>query len=481
MKTKLIKKQLITSTLLLSCFLICNIGLAQIKGVVKNTSGTPIKNALVCHAKNKNTWTKTDKKGAFTLPGNKNTKLRVGALRYETVKSRAIGSSGVITLKKDPLLKTDVYHISFDHLRPGNSYSKKELKNDFAVGSGKGFLDGNKKTNRAFVDYNESVDPGGVSIRATFPKNGVKTAGSGFDTRIPLKNTFKNNDFKSGDLYLSYWVKFAKNFPFDKCGGKLPSLGGSDFNSRDNNWKGRIMWRRGGSIQFYMELPNNKFTPTNDSRFWGKRVKQGSNICEFEYQPYLASPGWHNIELHYKFETAGKNNGLFEGWVDGVNYDMQNASVFNNYKSSNRKNITINAILLSTFFGGSDDKRYWPPSNTHAWFDEFRVSKKRINEYKKYAKKQGRRQSLSNVSTLTQTTLFPNPATSALTVSGLPEDAQQILIYNTHGQLLVSKSIKSQTNALQIDVQNLSSGLYFMKIKNPEGISTNALKLFIRN
>ncbi len=378
-------RSLLTYVMLLLCCLLSHIGFAQISGHVKDEAGKPIESALVCHANDKNTWAKTDKNGAFSLPGNDNTKLRIAALHCETIKSQTIGS-GTITMSTDALIQkeNDVYHISFDHLRPGSSYTEKELKDDFEVGSGKGFFNEKKIHDRAAVDYNESVDPGGVSIRATFPKKGVKTEFSGFDTRIPLGKTFKNNDFKSEDLYLSYWVKFADNFPFDKCGGKLPSLGGSDYNSRKNTWKGRIMWRRGGSIQFYMELPGDGFNATDDSRFWGDKVKEGSGICDFEYEPYLASPGWHNIELHYKFESAGKNNGLFEGWVDGVNYDVQDAKVFNNYRPANRKDITINAILLSTFFGGGDNEDYWPPEETYAWFDEFRVSKTRINEYSKY-------------------------------------------------------------------------------------------------
>ncbi|NJM79497.1 MAG: carboxypeptidase regulatory-like domain-containing protein [Flavobacterium sp.] len=369
-------------------FLLCCIGTISqgqtISGTIKNASGEGIKNALVCQADKPSIFKKTDVNGKYTIAGSNTTKLRIAALGYETVKSTLTRN---VVLKKDPLLNTDVFHISFDHLRAGDSYTETEFKTDFNSANGIGFSNGSTGSNRASVDYKISRDPGGVSLKVKFPKGKLKTADSGIDGRIPLKNTFKDNDFKSSDLYVSYWVKFSDNFDFTKCGGKLPSLGGSDFNSRENTWKGRIMWRKGGSIQFYMELPDNKFNADDEERFWGKKVKPGDGICNFQYTNYLAKAGWHNIELHYKFESPGKNNGIFEGWVDGVNYDFINATVFNNYKpkGTKRENITINAILLSSFLGGSGDA-YIPDQDEYAWFDEIRVSTKRINEFSKYSK-----------------------------------------------------------------------------------------------
>ena len=259
-----------------------------------------------------------------------------------------------IVMQPDVLLQTDYYHISFDHLRAGDFYSKEELKDDFPVPSGIGFYEAEDPTsNRAFVDTEISVDANGQSLRVRFPAGQLKTANSGIDARIPLAKTYKDNDFNGEELYLSYWIKFSDNFEFDKCGGKLPSLGGSDLGTRENLWKGRIMWRNGGSIQFYMELPHDEDGFDSDAeRFWGEKEYDGGDICTNKFTSYLAAPGWHNIELHYKLDN-GTPTGLFEGWVDGdKGHKIINSEIFGFYRRQGEglENLTINAILLSTFF-----------------------------------------------------------------------------------------------------------------------------------
>jgi hypothetical protein len=421
-----------------------------ISGTVKNAAGIGIKNALVCQTSNPNVFKKTDANGNYSIAGSSSTALRIGALGYETIKSTLTRS---VVMKKDPILNTDVFHISFDHVRAGASYTETEFKTDFNSANGKGFSDGSTGSDRTSVDYGVSRDPGGVSLKVKFPAGKLKTDASGIDSRIPLKNTFKDNDFKSSDLYVSYWVKFSDNYNFSKCGGKLPSLGGSDFNSRENTWKGRIMWRKGGSIQFYMELPDNSFNADDEQRFWGNKVKNGSGICDFEYTNYLAKAGWHNIELHYKFETPGQNNGIFEGWVDGVNYDSINATVFNNYRpaGTTRSNITINAILLSTFLGGSDIADYAPTQDQYAWFDEIRVSTKRINEFAKY------RSSNEMVSTDAETpfTVFPNPSNGIFTIAGEKNTTWEV--YDILGSNIANGTGKT------IDLSGKPKGVYFAR------------------
>ncbi len=420
-----------------------------VSGVVKNASGKPIENALVCQVSNTSIYKKTDVNGAYTITGNTSTALRIGALGYKTIKSTKTKN---ISMEVDPLLSSDVFHISFDHLRSGPSYTDTELKNDFKTAYGGGFYDGSSASDRASVDYTVSRDPGGVSLKVKFPKGKLKTANSGVDTRIPLAGTFKDNTFKSTDLYISYWVKFSDNFEFSKCGGKMPSLGGSTPGTRDEDrWKGRIMWRKGGSIQFYMELPDNSFSLADNLRFWGDKIKEGSGICNFEYQSFLAAPVWHNIELHYKFETPGKNDGLFEGWVDGENYNSINASVFNNYRpaGSTRANISINYLLLSTFLGGSDLEDYAPTADTYAWFDEFRVSPKRINEFKAF-----RNNNLTSDNKETEILIAPNPSTGIFTLG----EIAQWTVYNIQGKIIAEG--KSQ----KIDLTGKTKGLYFVKI-----------------
>lgn len=448
------KKNLLFIVFALSTY----IGIAQtITGTVIDTASQPIENALVCLKNTPTTYTKTDENGNFSINASVGDQLRIGALHYETQASftTTVASGQQIMMQDDPLLSTDVFHISFDHMRAGNTYTKNEMKDDFNLAYTKGFYDGSAGSDRAAIDYNVSRDPGGASIKVKFPQGALKTADSGVDTRIDLEGVFNNNTFQSEDLYLSYWVKFGPNYEWDKCGGKLPSLGGSDYNSSQNRWKGRIMWRKGGSIQFYMELPDNGFTPTDEERFWGPQVTPGSGICEFEYMPYLGDEEWHNIELHYKFETPGQNDGYFEGWVDGVNYDFMDATVFNNYRpaGTTRENITINTILLSAFLGGSDITDYAPTQDIYAWFDEFRVSTQRVDEWSDYSG------TLSNIdfSEKQAVKVFPNPSIDG--VFNLQEDYDWI-VYDVLGKQV------AKGNSDKIDISHSKRGMYFAKIEN---------------
>lgn len=352
-------------------------------GFVVDPQGEPLDNALISQTRDAFAFAKSDDSGAYTLASYEGEPLTVAALGYQTRRDVIVSAPGEqIVLERDPLLQNDELHISFDHLRPGPDYSKEELKRDLGTSSGAGFYDGSPESNRAEVDPTQSVDPGGRSLKVRFPAGKLKTSDSGVDTRIPLSGAFKDQSYTADELYLSYWIKLSDGFQLDKCGGKLPSLGGSLAHTDDERWKGRIMWRRGGSIQFYPELPHeNDDFEDNDDRFWGDLVKNvEGGICEFEFSSYLTPGTWHQIELHYKLDQGGPG-GLFEGWVDGnKGHATLSSEVFGYYRpvGAGLDTLTINQLLLSAFLGGSQDT-YKPSEDTFAWFDEFRVSKTRIN------------------------------------------------------------------------------------------------------
>ncbi len=353
-----------------------------LSGFVVDTGGRGLENALVSRTQDAFRFSKTDQKGAYRLEAYEGDILTVAALGYQTRHDVFVTSSGQkIVLQPDPLLDSEEVHISFDHLRPGPGYSKEELKADLGTSSGAGFYDGTPGSDRAEVDPFESVDAGGRSLKVRFPAHQLKTGDSGVDTRIPLSGAFKDQSYTADELYLSYWMKLSDNFQLDKCGGKLPSLGGSLANTDDERWKGRIMWRRGGSIQFYPELPHdNDGFEDNSDRFWGDLTKDvEGGICEFEFTSYLTTGKWHRIELHYRLDQGG-NGGLFEGWVDGnAGHATLSSDVFGYYRppGAGYDTLTINQLLLSAFLGGSGPG-YEATEDTFAWFDEFRVSTSRI-------------------------------------------------------------------------------------------------------
>lgn len=338
-------------------------------------------------------WVKSGTDGAFSLPADPGSELTVAAPGYATRRNLKPGaaSGSEFRLEPDPALATGLFHLDFEALRPGGNYTEAELRTDLRAVNGIGFADDARNPteagNRASIDPDMSVGGKGASLKVRFPKNMLKSAASGIDARIPLSGGKPVDFSRIRELYLSYWVRFSDNFDFGKCGGKLPSLGG-DYDLDNGRWKGRIMWRAGGSIQFYPELlgRNDSFESDSD-RFWGVSVSQGKSLCADRYTPYLGSPGWHNIELHYKFETPGKTDGVFEGWVDGVRgHKATNSERFGLWLPADPANgIRINYLLLSTFLGGSDTADYAMAEDTYAWFDEFKVAEHRIDEFGKFS------------------------------------------------------------------------------------------------
>ena len=447
---------LATSSILLSVLTHAQL----VSGVVVNNVGSPIENALVSRSDDPYVFAKTDDNGEFSIPGDIGQSLHVAALHFETNRFVPVSTTTnlLVVLQDDSKLVSDVFHINFDHLRPGAGYTKEELKTDFPVGYGKGvYQNGNAYTDRTTVDPTMSVDGSGSSLKVKFPAGELKTEYSGIDTRIPLAGKFNDNTFAEDEIYLSYWIKFSDNFDFSKCGGKLPSLGGSVAFEREKEWKGRIMWRNGGSIQFYMELPHDGDGIEHDSlRFWGDLGATNGFICTNEFTSYLTTGVWHNIELHYKMETPGQNDGLFEGWIDGSNgHKIISSEVFGLYRKPGEgmDNLTTNAILLSAFLGGSSID-YEMDEDVYAWFDEFRVSTERINSYDEIMAVT-KANELSPAST--SITAYPNPSENG--IFNLNK-AQRWQVFLPNGQEI------EQGLGKVVDISSYGFGVYYLKTED---------------
>lgn len=444
----------LTKTILVSSILaVSAVGFSQsVTGKVLDASGGGIENALVRHANDPSKWTKTSADGSYTINGARGTNLRVGALHYETRTSVNVNNttSFNITLQEDQLkaVEDDVYHINFDHLRPGPNYSKDEVKDDFPVASGKGFDEG-----RVSIDPNVSLDAGGQSMKIKFPEGGAVTCCSGLDLRIPLAKTYRDNDFASDDIYLSYWVKFKDDWNWDKCGGKMPSLGGSKFNSREDTWKGRIMWANHGTIRFYPEMPNADNGIEGAERFWGTSPSNNNDICDQgDRTEYLKGSGWHNIEFHYVMDNGPGTTGYFEGWVDGEpTANRISSDKFGYWRAAGNEDVTINAILISFFHGGSSDSKWQPDKDEYCWVDEFRVSESRINDWNRFQNPVG----LESAKT-SNFKVFPNPSNGLFKLS---EETAWTILTPTGVEL-------TSGNGSQIDLSGFDNGLYILNTES---------------
>lgn len=452
--------KIITGLIFTSCVLFFKGVQAQIlSGKILDKSGAPIENALVSQTNNPFKYNKTDESGRFSIDGTQSTKLSVGALGYETKKNISLSTTSNISiqLEDDPLLSTDVLHISFDHVRPGEGYTEDELKDDFVVTHGKGFKGDAVGIDNASIDVNVSID-GGASLKIKYPKGVVGTGPSGVDSRLLLSNDIKDKTgFIGDDIYLSYWVKFNDGIDY-KCGGKMPSLGGIFDNSQSGKtetWKGRIMWRKGGSINMYMELPHEQPNMSDNDRMMGSVVGSEGCVPSDLYTSYLTDGEWHNVELHYVMEKENQK-GIFECWIDGGRgYKYLESDVFGFYKKGwdGLETLSANTLLISTFFGGSSEELYGPEKDEYAWFDEFRVSRNRINEFDKYG--------IGGVVTGNKTTainnnlsLFPNPSNSGL--FHLSEETPWTL-YSVLGEHIMTGTDK------KINLSNFEKGMYVLK------------------
>ena len=66
--------------------------------------------------------------------------------------------------------------------------------------------------------------------------------------------------------------------------------------------------------------------------------------------------------------------------------------------------------------------------------------------------------------------IFPNPAKDIVTVKGA--NMSQIKVYNALGQMV--KAIDCDANEMNISVNNLQNGIYFINITNEKGEMTTS-------
>jgi hypothetical protein len=72
--------------------------------------------------------------------------------------------------------------------------------------------------------------------------------------------------------------------------------------------------------------------------------------------------------------------------------------------------------------------------------------------------------------TETSYNVFPNPVKDVLTVTG--EDMKQVTVYNALGQMV--KSVNCNDNTVQINVNDLQNGMYFVNVINHNGEMTTS-------
>lgn len=193
---------------------------------------------------------------------------------------------------------------------------------------------------------------GGASPSAS-RRVGVKEGGGQFMGRLPSGPT--------DHLFLRYYVRFPKNFPFVK-GGKLPGLyggtrvSGGRIPDGTDGFSTRFMWRTDGMGEAYVYMPSSKQ--------WGSSLGRGN---------FMFKRGeWQCIEQEVRMNTPHQTDGVLRTWSDGT---LAYESTEMLYRTVHT--LKIEGVFFSTFFGGGDPS-WAPPHDTHADFARFATGPERI-------------------------------------------------------------------------------------------------------
>lgn len=69
--------------------------------------------------------------------------------------------------------------------------------------------------------------------------------------------------------------------------------------------------------------------------------------------------------------------------------------------------------------------------------------------------------------------VYPNPASNQVNIEVLTNEISTLEVYDVSGKFLFTQILNNKTNT--INIENLTSGIYFFKVNSSEGISTNKI------
>lgn len=241
---------------------------------------------------------------------------------------------------------TVLVHVDFE-ADPVGAYTETMVEADF--GSAPGWNNGLDEGRATIVEAR-----GNRFLRITYPAGlyGPGDGGVQFEVALPSSHA---------ELRLSYRVRFADGFAFVK-GGKLPGLvGGSSPTGcveDTDGFSARMMWRTGGAVVQYMYFPEKVEACGDDYAY------------TLEDEPVQFGPGtWHRVEHRLVMNTPGVHDGMLQAWFDGQLALDEQAFLFRLADAT----YGIDALYVSTFFGGSDES--WAPGTAQVIdFDDFVIT-----------------------------------------------------------------------------------------------------------
>lgn len=185
--------------------------------------------------------------------------------------------------------------------------------------------------------------------------------------------------FPAQEVYLSYKVKFiaddslnrkmlsTNDFDWVK-GGMLPGLwigrmGAQDSNHLEDGASARVMWRQNGLAEAYLYVNQQQqefyqLPGYFNNQPYGESMYRG--FAKF------VSGDWNTVVLRIKLNTVSQNDGILQISINNrtLTYDKMN------WRSNDA--VTINGVLMHSFFGGSDDS-WATPKEQKVFFSNFTV------------------------------------------------------------------------------------------------------------
>ena len=211
--------------------------------------------------------------------------------------------------------------------------------------------------NKSEITQDEK-DSNNRSLRITYLPE--KKSGGSAVWGLPRKNEY----------YLSYRVKFAKDFDFDgseNSGGKLPGLGARDKQGNlcsggqicngNNGFSSRYMWRENGRAELYLYHMDKPGKWGEDFYFKGR---DGS-------KKFFERGKWHSLVQRVKINDGKQANGEIDVWMDGEKVLSINKLKF---VTNSQK---IDSLYFSTFHGGNN-RGWFPDRKVYSYWDDFVIS-----------------------------------------------------------------------------------------------------------
>ncbi|MGE3141215.1 MAG: polysaccharide lyase [Thermoleophilia bacterium] len=232
-----------------------------------------------------------------------------------------------------------------------------------------GFDDPGSWTRSAGIDQfggaqNASVVPGPAGSNGTVLR--VRTP-AGQPWGIDLRQGFDRMGIAPRE---EAWLRYRIWFPHDfewAGGGKIPGLAGitdgdaatstsagGDYD--EASWSGRLYWKENGGLVSYLYVKHagGRYIGRSGGRYVGISPRWYVDAEPRKGYATFTPGAWNTIEIQYRMNTPGQNDGWHRGWLNGrLAIDLRDVQ----YRTAGHADLGINQLFAAVFFGGSQMPR----------------------------------------------------------------------------------------------------------------------------